>query len=187
VPTRPINRVSQENDTTGSHSPRSTEEFFSRVYDELKRIATARLDRELHHTIGATDLVNEAYLRLATPNREGWANRFEFFAAAALAMRRILVDRARQRNSLKRGGQSPLTVTEFAVLEPKTTLDVLAVDEALAKLALVYPRHAQLVQLRFFAGLTIKESAEVLGVSTTIANRDWTYAKTWLRLELKTD
>jgi RNA polymerase sigma-70 factor, ECF subfamily len=168
------------------HSPGSTDEFFSLVYSELRRIASVRLSREAHQTIGATDLVNEAYVRLATGRQEDWANRYQFFAAAALAMRRILVERARNRNAKKRlpPGPGTCSLTEFGLLESRNMLDVLAVDEALVKLANDYPRHAQLVQLRFFAGLTVKEAAKVIGVSTTTADNDWAYAKTWLRVEL---
>jgi len=160
----------------------STNDFFALVYNELRKVAAVRLGNGLHQTIGATDLVNEAYLRLAKTRQEDWANRYHFFAAAAEAMRRILVERARRRNAQKYGGGRTIySLTEFAIVQPRAELDVLAVDEALDRLAQLYPRHAQLVQLRFFAGLSVKEAAKVIGVSSTTADNDWAYAKTWLR------
>ena len=168
--------------------PGSTDDFFALVYNELRKVAGLRLRNERHQTIGATDLVNEAYVRLAMSRQEDWANRYQFFAAAAEAMRRILVERARRKLAGKYGGGKPIySLTEFSIIRPRAELDVLAVDEALERLAQIYPRHAQLVQLRFFAGLTVKEAARVLGVSTTTADNDWAYAKTWLRVQLSAD
>jgi RNA polymerase sigma factor (TIGR02999 family) len=165
----------------------STDDFFALVYNELRKVAAARLGRELHQTIGATDLVNEAYVRLTMTRQEDWANRYQFFAAAAEAMRRILVERARRRKALKHGGGHVVcSLTEFAIIQPRAELDVLAVDEALERLAQLYPRHAQLVQLRFFAGLSVKEAAKVIGISPTTADNDWAYAKTWLRDQVST-
>ena len=161
---------------------RSTDDFFALVYNELRKVAAQRLGWGLHQTIGATDLVNEAYLRLSMTRQQDWANRYHFFAAAAEAMRRILVERARRKNALKYGGgKTVYSLTEFAIIQTRAELDVLAVDEALERLAQLYPRHAQLVQLRFFAGLSVKEAAKVIGVSPTTADNDWAYAKTWLR------
>jgi RNA polymerase sigma factor (TIGR02999 family) len=170
----------------GSHLTRSTDELFSLVYSELRRLASAKLRRESNQTLGATELVNEAYVRLIRGHQDDWADRSQFFAAAAVAMRRILVERARHRKALKSPPRpvASCSIAEFALLQPDNVLDVLAVDEALSKLAESYPRHAQLVQLRFFAGLTVVEAARVLGVSPTTADNDWAYAKTWLRLEL---
>jgi RNA polymerase sigma factor (TIGR02999 family) len=168
--------------------PGSTDDFFALVYNELRKVAGLRLRNERHQTIGATDLVNEAYVRLAMSREEDWANRYQFFAAAAEAMRRILVERARRKLAEKHGGGKPIySLTEFSIIRPRVELDVLAVDEAIDRLSEIYPRHAQLVQLRFFAGLTVKDAAKVLGVSTTTADNDWAYAKTWLRVQLSAD
>lgn len=180
-----MEKPAEDEDPNSAKSPGSTDEFFALVYSELRRIASVRLSRELHQTIGATDLVNEAYVRLVQGRQEDWANRYQFFAAAALAMRRILVERARHRNAKKRPRiEAGYSLTEFALIEPKSMLDVLAVDEALNKLAKDHPRQAELVQLRFFAGLTVLEAAKVLGVSSSTADNDWAYAKTWLGVEL---
>jgi RNA polymerase sigma factor (TIGR02999 family) len=158
------------------------------VYDELRRLAAQKLAHEKPgQTLDATALVHEAYLRLvdaaAAPH---WNSRGHFFAAAAEAMRRILIDQARQKHSQRRGGgrkRRPLDRAEVAAPEP--SLDVLALHEALERFEQVDPAKAELVKLRYFAGLTLPQAAEVLGISETTADRYWAYARAWLHAEVK--
>jgi len=158
------------------------------VYDELRRLAAQKLAREKPgQTLQATALVHEAYVRLVDVEKaQHWDSRGHFFSAAAEAMRRILIERARQKQSLKRGGgreRVELAAVEPAVL-PMACDDFLGLDEALKKLEQQSPRKAELVKLRFFAGLTTVQAAEALGVSVSTAENDWTYARSWLRLEM---
>lgn len=161
------------------------------VYEELRRLADARIAHERPgQTLQATALVHEAYLRLLGPRPEchpGWDGRAHFFAAAAEAMRRILIDRARARGAAKRGGGARLLRLESFDLKADGDVPaaVLELDEALGRLAGEAPRAADLVKLRFFAGLTRAEAARVLGVSESTAERDWTYARAWLYNELE--
>jgi RNA polymerase sigma factor (TIGR02999 family) len=157
------------------------------VYEELRKLAAQRLAQEKPgQTLQATALVHEGYLRLvggAAP--QPFAGRGHFFAAAAEAMRRILVDNARHKQSLKGGGGRQRVSLEG--VEPAADVpsaDVLALDEALEKLAREHPRKAELVKLRYFAGLTNDEAAEALGVSASTVDNDWAYARSWLRVEL---
>jgi RNA polymerase sigma factor (TIGR02999 family) len=157
------------------------------VYDELRKLAAARMAREsAEHTLQPTALVHEAYVRLVgTGQNPSWNSRGHFFAAAAEAMRRIVVDRARQRASLRRGGHlNRVDLSDFEQGQETPVLDLVALDAALRKLEQRSPRKAELVKLRFFAGLTIEDSARVLDVSTTTAENDWAYAKCWLKLEM---
>ena len=157
------------------------------VYDELRRLARHYLRRERPgQSLQATALVNEAYLRLKKDKRQPWQNRTHFFAIAATCMRQILVERARARNAAKRGGeQVRITLDDAVAAGGETSLDLLALDEALARLAVFDPEQARIVELRFFAGLSIEESAEVLGVSPATVKRGWTMAKAWLKRELQ--
>jgi len=172
----------------GDHG--AAEQLLPLVYDELRRLAAQKLGRESPgQTIQATALVHEAYLRLVHSERTGsspsWNSRGHFFAAAAEAMRRILVERARHKRSLKAGGgrrRQELPDIEMAAAAPH--LDLLALNEALTKLERQDKRRAELVKLRFFTGLTIAEAAQVLGVSESTADNDWAYARSWLRLEI---
>ena len=171
--------------------PSAADQLLPLVYDELRRLAAAKLANEKPgQTLQATALVHEAYLRLvdqSTPAQ--WDSQRHFFAAAAEAMRRILIERARQKKSLKRGGELDrieLAGNEPAVL-PLACDDILALDEAVQKLAEKDARKAELVKLRFFAGLTIAQAASAIGVSTSTAENDWTYARAWLRLEMSDD
>jgi RNA polymerase sigma factor (TIGR02999 family) len=159
------------------------------VYDELRRLATQKLAREApRQTLEATALVHEAYLRLVggAGVSECFANRSHFFAAAAEAMRRILVDRARQRKALKRGGaRQRLRLDQLHVEAERTPTEFLALHEALERLEAKDRRKAELVKLRFFAGLTNEQAAEALGISTSTADNDWAYARAWLRVEME--
>jgi RNA polymerase sigma factor (TIGR02999 family) len=165
----------------------AADELLPLVYDELRKLASQKLAQErTAQTLGATALVHEAYLRLVDVEKaQQWDSRGHFFVAAAEAMRRILVERARHKRSAKAGG-GRLRV-ELCDVEP--TLDegrddVLAIDEALQKLEQKHKRKAELVKLRFFAGLTNEQAAQVLGISASTADNDWAYARSWLRLEI---
>jgi RNA polymerase sigma factor (TIGR02999 family) len=167
--------------------PQAAEQLLPLVYDELRRLAARKMVREAPgQTLQATALVHEAYLRLVDTDKvQHWNSRGHFFAAAAQAMRRILVERARHKASLKAGGGHRRL--ELADIEPSVAgpdLDLLALNEALEKLERQDKRKAELVQLRFFAGLTIEEAARVLGICTATADNDWAYARCWLRLEI---
>jgi RNA polymerase sigma factor (TIGR02999 family) len=165
---------------------KAADELLPLVYRELRRLAAAKLARErAEQTLQATDLVHEAYLRLVGGGAErSWDNRRHFFAAAAEAMRRILIERARRRQAARHGGgRRRIELDEgLAVQEPRD--DLLALDEALTRLAEKQPIKAELVKLRFFAGLTTPEAAQALGISLATAERHWTFARTWLYAEL---
>jgi len=168
------------------------DELLLLVYDELRKLAAAKLAQEKPgQTLDATALVHEAYIRLVGDSVPGdslgvtYANRSHFFAAAAEAMRRILIENARRKKTDKAGGgrqRHDLIDAELAV--DTTSDDLFAVDEALSRFAKEHPRPAQLVQLRFFLGLTLEEAAAHLGLQTRTAYRDWAYARAWLRREL---
>jgi RNA polymerase sigma factor (TIGR02999 family) len=158
------------------------------VYDELRRLAAQRLARERPgQTLQATALVHEAYLRLVGPGGEQpWSGRGHFFAAAAEAMRRILVENARRKKQVRHGGElARREIDEQLLAAPEPREDLLALDEALNKLAAVNRAAADLVQLRYFAGLTLPEAAQALGVSPRTAGRLWAYARAWLRREVE--
>lgn len=156
------------------------------VYDELRRVARARLRAERPgHTLQATALVHEAYLRLMGPGGASPNSRTQLFAMAARLMREILVDHARKKNARKRGGgDTVISLHESAPVFSNSLVDVLALDEALIELTALDPRLCQVVELKFFAGLTIDETAEALKVSTATVERDWTVAKAWLHQRL---
>jgi RNA polymerase sigma factor (TIGR02999 family) len=165
----------------------ATDQLLPLVYEELRALANRKLAHEQPgHTLQATALVHEAYLRLVdADNRQKWDSRGHFFAAAAEAMRRILVERARHKRSLKRGGnwrRQALSEVDIEISAPST--DLLALDEALTKLEAQDKLKADLVKLRFFAGLTIPQAAEALGMASSTADKYWSYAKCWLRLEI---
>jgi RNA polymerase sigma factor (TIGR02999 family) len=166
--------------------PHAAEQLLPLVYDELRRLAAQKLAREKQgQTLDATALVHEAYLRLVGGEEQprSFKDRGHFFAAAATAMRRILIDNARRKRAQKRGGGLQRQPLE-AVAAPAPDEDVVALDEALQKLAAQDPLKAQLVELRYFAGLTGEQAAEVLGISPTTADRHWAYARAWLRAEV---
>ena len=166
--------------------PRASAELLPLVYDELRKLAAARLAGEKPgQTLQPTALVHEAYLRLVGGDRpDDWNGRGHFFAAAAEAMRRILVERARMKGRLKRGGgtgREPLDASELAGDAGPDPIDLLALSDALDRFEAAHPRRAALVKLRYFAGLTLPEVAGLLGVSQSTAEADWTYAKAWLK------
>jgi RNA polymerase sigma factor (TIGR02999 family) len=170
-----------------SGDPSAADQLVPLVYDELRKLAAQRLANEKPgQTLQATALVHEAFVRLVGSDApHSWNNRGHFFAAAAEAMRRILVEHARYKSRLKHGGERRRVDLDSAcaVTEPPS-LDLLALDEALAKLAAEEPAKAELVKLRFFAGLTIPEAAAALGISLSTAERYWTFARSWLYTEL---
>ncbi len=155
------------------------------VYDELRRIAASYARRErVGHTLQPTALVNEAYMRLADSGDKGWQNRAHVLAVAAQTMRHILVDYARARRAEKRGGDLARVTLDEALAAPARDVDLLALDDALARLAALDPELARLVELRYFGGLTIRETSEVLRVSPKTVEREWETAKLWLRREV---
>lgn len=165
----------------------AAEHLLPLVYDELRKLAAQRLAQEKPgQTLQATALVHEAYVRLVdTDKAQNWNSRGHFFAAAAEAMRRILIESARRKGRQKRGGdrlRRDVAMVEAAVDEPGA--DILAVDEALLQLAQDHPEHADLVKLRYFAGLTLAEAAAALSMSTATAERRWRYARAWLARRL---
>ena len=170
-----------------SGDPSAADKLLPLVYDELRKLAAAKLAQEKPgQTLQATALVHEAYLRLVgTPTGENWNNRGHFFGAAAEAMRRILIGQARRKASRKAGGQQDRV--DLSDVEPEIAgpqLDLMALDEALERLAVRDPRATALIKLRFFAGLTMAQAAEALGISIATAENDWAYAKSWLQLQM---
>ncbi len=155
------------------------------VYSDLHRMAERHLRRERPgHTLQPTAIVNEAYLRLVGGEGEAWQNRAHFFAAVARSMRRILVDHARARKAKKRGGDGTRYLLDTAVMVEPRAVDLIAVDDALEKLAALDPEQGRVVELRFFAGLTEGETAEALGISSATVHRKWLSAKAYLHREL---
>jgi RNA polymerase sigma factor (TIGR02999 family) len=158
------------------------------VYDQLRKAAQVQMGGErCDHTLSATALVHDAYLKLVGPREVSWANRGHFYAAAAEAMRRILIDRARQKHALRRGGQ--LRRVDLDGIDPAAAPAeddrLLELDEALTRLAQVHPDKAELIKLRHFAGLSLEEAASALGLSRAAAYRHWEYARAWLLRELE--
>ncbi len=168
--------------------PQAAEQLLPLVYNELRKLAAAKMAQEMPgQTLSATALVHEAYIRLVDLKvAEHWDSRGHFFAAAAEAMRRILVEQSRRKRSLRRGGglqRHDLEHIEITMSEP--SIDVTAMDEVLARFERLDKLKADLVKLRYFAGLTIPQAAEALGISSSSADRYWTYARAWLHAELK--
>jgi RNA polymerase sigma factor (TIGR02999 family) len=183
-----MNDVTRVLTTIEGGDPRAAEQLLPLVYDELRRLAAQRMAREAPgQTLAATALVHEAYLRLVdTEKVRQWNSRGHFFAAAAEAMRRILVERARHKRSLKAGGdRGRLELADIEPAAPEPNVDLLALNEVLETLEKHNQRMAELVKLRFFVGLTTAQAAQVLGISTSTADNDWAYARCWLRLELQ--
>jgi len=157
------------------------------VYSELRRLAAGYMRRErVDHTLQATALVHEAYLKLVVQRSVNWQSRAHFFGVAAQLMRRILIDHARGHTREKRGGeQKRVSLDDAFVFSEQQADELLAVDDSLNRLAAIDPRQARVVELRFFAGLSVEEAAEVLGVSPKTIKRDWSVAKAWLYADLK--
>ena len=166
---------------------RALPELIPRVHRELRRLAGHFLQNERPgNTLQATDLVQEVYLRLVDVRQLDWQHRAHFFAVSATLMRRILLDRARRRAAAKRGGRAPVVdLDEAADLSTKRSRELIALDDALTALAEVDSRKARIVELRFFGGLSVKETAEVVKVSTDTVMRDWKMARAWLLTELR--
>jgi RNA polymerase sigma factor (TIGR02999 family) len=162
-------------------------ELMPQVYEELRRIAVGRFRHELAgHTLQPTALVHEAYLRLVDQRRMQWRNRAQFYGVAAQIMRRILVDQARSRHADKRGaGWRLVSLTDHEPAAEPATLDVVALDQALQRLEVFDAQQSRIVELRYFGGLTIEETAEALKISPATVVREWTIARAWLRSELK--
>lgn len=164
----------------------AVDELLPYVYNELKKISSKYLHEEYrNHTLQTTELVHEAYIRLVGNQNIAWQNRAHFFGIAAQSMRQILVDHARKRRSLKRGeGQSNISLDDVFEFSEKSDEQLIALDEALKKLEAIEERSRKIVELRYFSGLTIEETAEVLNISPATAKRDWNFAKAWLYREI---
>ncbi len=169
-----------------SGDQKAAERLFAILYDDFRKLATRYLKGERRgHTLSPTALVHEAYMKLIDQTRAHWQGKTHFFAVGAQAMRRILVDHARSRQRVKRGGgRLRIELDEALTLSPGRDEDLLAVDEALAKLTKVDPRQATIVELRFFGGLNVAEVAEAIGVSKRTVEAEWTAVRAWLRREL---
>lgn len=173
-------------EAAGGGDAQALERLYEHVYAELHSMANSGMRRERDgHTLQPTALVNEAFIRL-NPATSAWQNRRHFFGAAAQAMRRILVDHARQKQAEKRGdGLQRVTLTDLEIGAPEPDLDVLAVNDALDRLAAEEPRLAEMVSLRFFAGMSIADTAQALDLSPATVKRDWIYARAWLVDEIE--
>jgi RNA polymerase sigma factor (TIGR02999 family) len=165
---------------------RALDELTPLVYEELRHRAARYLRRERpNHTLQTTALIHEAYLRLVDAKDVQWQGRAHFFAIAANLMRRILVEHARRRNADKRGGSFiRVPLDEAVAVAKEVDVDLLAIDEALDRLAAIDPQQARVIELRFFSGLSVEETAEALGVSPKTVKRDWSMARAWLRREI---
>jgi RNA polymerase sigma factor (TIGR02999 family) len=184
----PMNEVTQILSGIEAGDPHAAEQLLPLVYDELRKLAAQKLAQEKPgQTLQATALVHEAYLRLVDVDKvRPWNSRGHFFAAAAEAMRRILVDQARQKLSLRGGGRlQRQPIEELEIEAPEAAVDIMAVHEALERFQGVDAMAAELVKLRYFAGLTTRQAAEALGISTSTADRTWAYARAWLHTALK--
>jgi RNA polymerase sigma factor (TIGR02999 family) len=181
-----MNEITRILSAIDAGDPHAAEQLLPLVYHELRQLAAQKLAREAPgQTLDATALVHEAYLRLVGCDaKRPWDNRGHFFAAAAEAMRRILIENARRKRSLKHGGDRQRVELDEAFTLARSPIDVLALDEALERFAQQEPLKAELVKLRFFAGLTLPQIAKVLGISLATAERYWTYARVWLYAEL---
>ncbi|HEV3005607.1 MAG TPA: ECF-type sigma factor [Pirellulales bacterium] len=182
-----MSEVTRILDAISAGEPRATGDLLPLVYQELRRLAAARLAHETPgQTLDATALVHEAYLRLVGKSNEPrWESRGHFFAAAAEAMRRILLDRARDKKRLKRGGgRKRVDLDRVDVVAWEAPEELLVIDDAISKLASEDGDAAQLVKLRYFAGLSVEEAAELMGISRSSAYEHWTYARAWLHCQI---
>lgn len=174
-------------DAMQQDDPQAANQLLPLVYDELRRLAAAKMAREsAGHTLQPTALVHEAWLRMAGNDSQRWNGRAHFFGAAAEAMRRILIENARRKQTARRGGgHERLDVGEIEILAGANDDELLAVSEALEKLAALDKQKAELVKLRYFVGLTTQEAAQVLGISVPTADRWWNYSRAWLFEEME--
>jgi RNA polymerase sigma factor (TIGR02999 family) len=179
-------RVTELLIAAGDGRREALDELVPLLYDDLRRLAAAHMRREpAGHSLQPTALVHETYVRLVDQRQAKWLNRAHFFAAAAGVMRRILVDLARVRRADKRGGQlARVTLAENVATDNPREIDVLALHESLERMSSFSPRQERIVELRYFGGLTIEETAAVLGISDATVVREWTIAKAWLRAAL---
>jgi RNA polymerase sigma factor (TIGR02999 family) len=185
TPSDPQAAVSVILDEVKQRREGAEERLFEVVYDELRRMAHGQMSREeARGTLQTTALVHEAYMRLVKDDQAEWENRRHFFGAAARAMRQILVDRARKRRALRHGGDKKHVPLESDVADAERSVDLIALDEALDRLAAERPRHAQVVLYRYFLGLTVKETADLLDVAPRTVDTDWAVAKAWLKREI---
>ena len=185
TPNNPSSDVTELLVAAEAGSAHALDQVLPLVYDELKRLAASYLRSErAGHTLQTTGLVHEAYVKLVGQRQTSWQNRSHFFGIAAQAMRQILVDHARRRRAQKRDGGKAVTLDENAAGVTADLDDILGVDEALERLAALDERQMRIVELRYFAGLSIEETAETLGISPATVKRDWLSAKAWLQREL---
>ncbi len=183
-----MSEVTRILDLIAQGDPGAAEKLLPLVYEELRRVAAHKMANEAPgHTLQPTELVHEAWMRLTAGEEPHWANRAHFFGAAAEAMRRILVERARRRIAWKRGGGAErVSLDEVEIpLVAEDDERLLAVDEALEKLAAFHPRQAELVKLRYFTGMSFEEAAAVLGIAVRTAKEWWAYARAWLAATLR--
>ena len=182
----PANDVTQLLKRYGNGDQEALAELIPQIYDELRRLASTYLRSErVDHTLQTTALVHEAYLRLVDQRQVEWSNRNHFFGVAAQMMRRILVDHARKHVSLKRGGSfARISLEQAAVFSRERPRELIAVDELLTRLASLDPQGSRIVELRFFAGFSLEETAEVMGLSIARVRRDWSVTKAWFTREL---
>ncbi len=181
------NHSSQDPDVLPGGKQSTSDELFPQVYAELRKLAALRLKHEQSgHTLQPTALVHEVFLRLVAPsNHQNWQNTAHFFSAAAIAMRRILIENARRKKSLKRGGDRDRVEIEMDDLATEFNDDQLVrLDEALERLAVEDPVKAKLIELRFFGGMSVEQSCEILGISRATSHRYWNYARAWLFVQL---
>ena len=184
--TTPSHNVTQLLVAWGNGDEAARDQLMPLVYDELHRLAHQYMNRERPgHTLQTSALVNEAFLRLIDQREVHWQNRSQFFGIAAQMMRRILVDYARNRHYAKRGGNAQqVSLDENLIVSDERSAEIVALDDALKSLEIIDQRKSQIVELRFFAGMSIDETAEALRVSPGTVMRDWTLAKAWLRKEM---
>lgn len=182
-----MDRITEAVDGPHQSNPKSSEEWFAILYGELRRLAAHNMSRESpSHTLQPTALVHEAWLRLVGSEPQSWVNRAHFFSAAAEAMRRILIDQARRRHTLRQGGGQPHeNIDDVEIACESNDEELLGVNEALDKLAQEDKAKADLVKLRYFVGLSFEEIATVLDISVPTAKRHWAYARAWLFAELR--
>jgi RNA polymerase sigma factor (TIGR02999 family) len=184
-----VDGITQLLDKWSNGDKAALDQLMPLVYDELRRLAKSYLRRQRpNHSLQPTALVNEAYLRLIDQSTVNFDDRAQFFGLAATMMRNILVDHARSHRAAKRGGsQYTLSISKADRIGNTPDLDIVALDDALKDLAAIKPQLSRVIELRFFGGLTIEETAEVLGVSHATVERDWSFARSWLRREMSRD